>query len=174
MAREEVIELLIQSNVSRYLEFACINRLMTSLPPPRQNLIESIPLSRSDIFTTKSISLVEKRRLMKFLEFILVTQDQDQGSGRGKEGVPEGLSRSTFAELAEKHDLSGKVSHLLQAAVRTMDDSLQMDEGNENDTFNLRFTDNCRLFLQSINRYGNQTPFLWTLYGVSKDFFQIN
>jgi len=163
MAREEVIELLIQSNVSRYLEFKCINRLMTCLLPPQQNLIEPIPLSRSDIFTTNTISLVEKRRLMKFLEFVLNSETEQE---HGTEGV--GLSKGTFTELAEKHQLSGKVSHLLQAAMRTMDDSLKLSEDDECAAFNLRFTENCRLFLQSINRYGNQTPFLWTLYGISQ------
>lgn len=92
---------------------------------------------------------------MKFLEFVLKSGED-----------LESPSPSTFSELADAYKLTKKVTHLIQSAVRTMDDCQEVGDGQDN--FNVKFTENCRLFLQSINRYGNQTPFLWTLYGVSE------
>ena len=51
--------------LSRYLEFKCLN-LILSLSDDK--LIE-VPCSRSDVFKTDSLSLIEKRLLMKFMEF---------------------------------------------------------------------------------------------------------
>jgi len=179
MAREETIQLLIQSNVSRYLEFSCIKKLMSTLPAPNDTVIESIPLCRSDIFTTKTISLIEKRKLMKFIEFVLQPNNGAPALVHEYEPQPYSPSTSkagtqseskTFEDLARIHHLSPKVKHLIQSAVRTMDDCMEMSSEevpDGEDSFNIKFTENCRLFLQSINRYGNQTPFLWTLYGIS-------
>lgn len=53
---------------ARYVEFKCISRVLTWREGDRDNLLV-VPCSRSDVFTTSAVSLVEKRLLMKFLEF---------------------------------------------------------------------------------------------------------
>jgi RAB protein geranylgeranyltransferase component A len=175
MAREPMIQLLIQSNVSRYLEFKCISKLLSSLPAPDNHIIDAIPISKSDIFTTKAISLIEKRCLMKFIEYVLKTPPavdpsselNDSGSPVKPEDIPP---TKTFEELVKLHKISPKVKHFIQSAVRSMDDcsTIAMKAQDDDCHFNSDFTERCRLFLESIGRYGNQTPFLWTLYGISE------
>lgn len=53
---------------ARYVEFKCISRVLTWRAGDKDNLLV-VPCSRSDVFTTSAVSLVEKRLLMKFLEF---------------------------------------------------------------------------------------------------------
>merc|ERR1719481_1360268 len=62
-ARGPMVELLISSNISRYTEFKSVTRVLTLL----DGNLEQVPSSRSDVFNTKHINVVEKRILMKFL-----------------------------------------------------------------------------------------------------------
>lgn len=74
-----MIELLITSDVARYLEFKTITQILT---PKEDNSLQVVPCSRSDIFSTKSISMIEKRILMKLLTFCMdykSHQEQYQG-----------------------------------------------------------------------------------------------
>lgn len=63
-SRGDMVELLISSNISRYTEFKSVTRVLTSI----DGRLEQVPSSRSDVFNTKQISVVEKRILMKFLK----------------------------------------------------------------------------------------------------------
>lgn len=54
--------------LARYVEFKCISRVLTWRGGDEDNLLV-VPCSRSDVFTTSAVTLVEKRLLMKFLEF---------------------------------------------------------------------------------------------------------
>lgn len=67
-ARGPLVELFISSNTSRYCEFKCITRVLTRNDEDQSNLVP-VPCSRSDVFTSDVINLVEKRVLMKFLQF---------------------------------------------------------------------------------------------------------
>ncbi len=58
--------LLIQSNVSRYLEFKCVTRILTKV----DGEIVVVPCSRADVFATRGVSVVEKRMLMKIMNFV--------------------------------------------------------------------------------------------------------
>lgn len=61
------MELLISSNICRYAEFRSVDRITTLIG----NELKSVPCSRSDVFTTKDVSVVEKRLLMKLLQTCL-------------------------------------------------------------------------------------------------------
>lgn len=78
------MELLISSNVARYVEFKCVTRVLTWVEGSGEapGRLLDVPCSRSDVFTTDVIDLVEKRLLMKFLEFChTYEQNRDQWAG---------------------------------------------------------------------------------------------
>lgn len=68
-----LIQLLITSNISRYAEFRSVTRVLTVLPCDSFNSLEkkfklsAVPCSRSDVFASKNVNVVEKRMLMKLL-----------------------------------------------------------------------------------------------------------
>lgn len=66
-SRGSMVDLLIQSNISRYTEFKSVSRVLTIL----NGVLEHVPSSRADVFSTKRVSVVEKRILMKYLTFCL-------------------------------------------------------------------------------------------------------
>merc|ERR1719266_945037 len=77
-SRGEMVELLISSNISRYTEFKAVTRVLTLL----DGKLEQVPSSRSDVFNTKHISVVEKRVLMKFLTQCLQEEEGEQESDK--------------------------------------------------------------------------------------------
>ncbi|KAJ1546785.1 hypothetical protein HK405_006860, partial [Cladochytrium tenue] len=59
----DVVQLLIKSNVAHYLEFKAMETVFIL---ENENL-EKVPGSKEDVFKSESISLIDKRRLMRFL-----------------------------------------------------------------------------------------------------------
>ena len=78
LARGDMVELLISSNISRYTEFKSVTRVLTLL----DGKLEQVPSSRSDVFNTKKISVVEKRILMKFLTQCLQEEEETEDTGK--------------------------------------------------------------------------------------------
>lgn len=77
-SRGDLVELLISSNISRYAEFRAVDRVLTKIGDE----IKSIPCSRADVFNSKSVSVLEKRLLMKVLT-TFVNSDQNDDSSNG-------------------------------------------------------------------------------------------
>lgn len=63
-ARGDLVELLISSNICRYAEFRAVDRVITTF---HDGSVKAVPCSRSDVFTSKDVTVVEKRLLMKLL-----------------------------------------------------------------------------------------------------------
>merc|ERR1719317_1642961 len=137
-ARGPMVELLISSNISRYTEFKSVTRVLTLL----DGKLEQVPSSRSDVFNTKHISVVEKRVLMKFL-----TQCMQEEEG-------EEESDKTFGDYLKVHKLTPNLTHFVVH-------SIAMTHPDSPQAVGLKAT---RKFLSSLGRFGS-TPFLWSMYG---------
>lgn len=72
-SRGDLVELLISSNICRYAEFRAVDRVITLF----DNVLKSVPCSRSDVFTTKDVNVIEKRLLMKLLSNCLNFDDKN-------------------------------------------------------------------------------------------------
>lgn len=59
------MELLTQSNCSRYTEFKAVGKVYRVC----EGCVEQVPCSRADLFSSQAVSMLEKRRMMKFLSF---------------------------------------------------------------------------------------------------------
>lgn len=81
-----LIQLLITSNISRYAEFRSVTRVLTVLPCESFNSLEKkfklsvVPCSRSDVFASKNVNVVEKRMLMKLLNNCITYKPDDENS----------------------------------------------------------------------------------------------
>ncbi len=60
-----MVELLTQSNCSRYTEFKAVGKVYRLF----EGNVEQVPCSRADLFSSQAVSMLEKRRMMKFLSF---------------------------------------------------------------------------------------------------------
>ncbi len=63
--RGAMVELLTQSNCSRYTEFKAVGKVYRV----SEGCVEQVPCSRADLFSSQAVSMLEKRKMMKFLSF---------------------------------------------------------------------------------------------------------
>ena len=137
-----MVELLIQSNISRYTEFKAVSRVLTIL----NGLIVHVPSSRQDVFATEHISVVQKRALMKFMELCL-----------NYENDPEVLNYQDrpFVDFLKKRRLTENLIHFVMTSIAMVNKSTNTIDG-------LKAT---QKFLSSLGRFGSNTPFLYSSFG---------
>ncbi|CAL1539756.1 unnamed protein product [Lymnaea stagnalis] len=141
----DLVELLIQSDVARYCEFRTVSRVLTFL----QGKLQQVPCSRADVFSSKIVSLVEKRLMMKFLQFAADYESSPQ-EYKDYEDQP-------FKDFLILKKLTPNVQHFVQHAIAMVTDK-------ELTNVALKKT---KKYLHSLGRYGN-TAFLFPIYGTGE------
>ena len=80
LSRAQLVELLIASSTSSYIEFKAVDH--SYLCPDERSGLQSVPVSRSAVFTSSLISVAEKRQLMRLLAAVMpnhkVTAQQEE------------------------------------------------------------------------------------------------
>ncbi|XP_055600784.1 rab proteins geranylgeranyltransferase component A [Uranotaenia lowii] len=147
-SRGDMVELLISSNICRYAEFRAVDRVATIW----NERILTVPCSRSDVFTSRDVNVVEKRLLMKFLQSC--ASWDEKGSEGDSDHKPEDLEGKTFLEYLKTHKLTPNLIHYLLYTIAMGNDRTSCREGLEG----------VKKFLLSLGRYGN-SPFLFPMYG---------
>ncbi|KAF8665663.1 hypothetical protein AX16_000116 [Volvariella volvacea WC 439] len=88
-----IISALVSSGVARYGSFRLLDRVALY----SSGAIKSVPGSKEDVFKSKEISLIDKRRLMRFLMFAASPDFEGKPEIQGKEESPfYDFLRSTF------------------------------------------------------------------------------
>lgn len=144
-----LVDLLISSNICRYTEFRAVDKVLTVF----DGEIDIVPGSRSDIFTKKNVSIIEKRLLMKFMTQCIDFDKtpRDEGEINDFLDFPED---GKFIDLMKQQRLPPKLVHFILYAMCMGNDDLTFTDGVRK----------IRTYLTSIGRYGN-TPFLFPMYG---------
>ncbi|KAK7696481.1 hypothetical protein QCA50_001138 [Cerrena zonata] len=140
-----LIDSLISSGVSRYGGFKLLESIAVYDGPSK---VKPVPTSKEDVFRDKDLSLVEKRRLMRFLMF---------AAGEFENASElSGLESHPFLEfLREKFSLVNKVAQAIAYALAFCT--------SPSDT-TLPALQRIRRYLRSAGRYG-PSPFLVGHYG---------
>uniref|UniRef100_A0A3B5MIJ8 Rab proteins geranylgeranyltransferase component A n=1 Tax=Xiphophorus couchianus TaxID=32473 RepID=A0A3B5MIJ8_9TELE len=141
-SRGSLVDLLIKSNVSRYAEFKNVTRILTY----RHGNIEQVPCSRADVFASRQLSVVEKRKLMRFLTSC-VEETEEQTAYHGR----------PYLEFLRDQQLGDNLQHFLLHSIAMVAEDTPTEEGLAS----------TRHFLRSLGRYGN-TPFLFPVYGLGE------
>ncbi|XP_041457852.1 rab proteins geranylgeranyltransferase component A 2-like isoform X2 [Lytechinus variegatus] len=140
--RGAMVELLVSSRISRYAEFKAVTRILTNI----NGRVEQVPCSRADVFSSRYVSVLEKRMLMKLIEFCL---DYENRQDEYKE-----YADKPFADFLHSRKLSATLQHFVIHSIAM----------TCADTPTHKALQAMKYFLSSLGRYGN-TAFLWTLYG---------
>ncbi|XP_060596354.1 rab proteins geranylgeranyltransferase component A-like [Ruditapes philippinarum] len=138
----DMVELLISSDIAKYCEFKTITQVITLM----NGNLERVPCSRADVFSSKKVSMLEKRMLMKFLQYCLQYENKPEELGDFLE--------KPFSDFLSHKKLTPTIKHYIQHSIAMATESMTTKEGLEK----------TKKFLQSLGRYGN-TAFLWSLYG---------
>ncbi|KAL4235013.1 hypothetical protein ACF0H5_006651 [Mactra antiquata] len=138
----DMVELLISSDIAKYCEFKTVTQILTLM----DGNLEKVPCSRADVFSSKKVSMLEKRMLMKFLQFCLEYEQKP-------EEIKDYMDKP-FLEFLSSKKLTPTIRHYIQHSIAMATDSMTTSEG----------LIKMKKFLSSLGRYGN-TAFLWSLYG---------
>lgn len=133
-------QLLVQSNICRYLSFKECTHFLFACPGESIELKE-VPCTRSDVFNDRTLSLLQKRKLMKFIDEFEKISSQ------------EGDLNEPFEKFLSKYSLDPLLVNVIKCVSLSQVNSTVGDAVKK-----------LNLFTKSAGRYG-RTPFLWTLYG---------
>ncbi|CAD6570829.1 MAG: Rab proteins geranylgeranyltransferase component A [Tremellales sp. Tagirdzhanova-0007] len=135
-SRGPLISTLIASEVSRYISFRLLDSI--SVWDPSTSGVRRVPGSKEEIFKDKSVGLIEKRKLMKFLMFAAGVFEDDP-TLVGKEGLP--LPDFLQGEFNLSSDLTQAVTYAIAHASAPTDPTLPA-------------LIRTRRYLRSVGRYG--------------------
>lgn len=145
-SRGKLVKLLISSNICRYAEFRAVDNVCTF--DEATSSLKSVPCSRTDVFNSKDLTIVEKRLLMKLLNSFLNYKD---------DAVPEEFTNhlgKPFLEFLKSQRLTPKIINNVMNSISMCEEDALLEEG-------IAKTKN---FLLNLGFYGN-TPFLFPMYG---------
>ncbi|KAL0082179.1 GDP dissociation inhibitor [Phycomyces blakesleeanus] len=148
----ELIETLIHSGVGRYLEFKSVDDIFVF--DDKTKGLEKVPSSKEDVFTNKAISLIDKRKLMKFLMYAVHYEDDETLLQESKE-IP-------YVQFLEKNfKITGKLQTAIIYAIALSDINTLAKDG----------LDRTKSFMTSIGRFG-RGGYLCPLYGGGSEIAQ--
>ncbi|TPX30139.1 hypothetical protein SmJEL517_g06229 [Synchytrium microbalum] len=150
LARGDMVELLISSGASRYVEFKALEGVYMCSP----NGIDRVPGSKEDVFADNSVSLIEKRRLMRFMTSALTFQDHPD----------ETIDYETqpFDQFLEAQQIGARMREVIIHALAMSDRS---------DISTAQGLELSNRQVQSLGRFG-RTAYLCALYGAGAELSQ--
>ncbi len=178
--------LTVKSGVGRYLEFMPLKSSFIFLANKKntEGTLERVPMNKAEIFQSKTISPIEKRLLMKFIQLCL----QQSGIGEASQGSwgVEGVGTSEHEQLGFQR----AVGHVGEATATDMPSRLLdktigelMKEEKLTDTLKLFVThaialthqgataedavQRVQMYTKSLGRYAD-SAFLATYFGVAE------
>ncbi|CAO1629432.1 unnamed protein product [Sympodiomycopsis kandeliae] len=145
------LQVLIRSHVAKYATFRLLQR--TCLYSSENEELQSVPSSKEDIFKSTLLSLIDKRKLMKFLQAVI---DPDHTM------TDEELDKPLIGYLSQSYKLSSDlINAIVYGIALSPDASLSTREG----------ITRIQSHLKSIGQYGN-SAYLVTQYGGIGDLIQ--
>lgn len=113
-----------------------------------------MPSSKEDVFLNKAVSLIDKRKLMKFLTFAMEYDLNDT--------LLEGAQDMTYIQLLqEKFKITGKLQEAIVYAIAMVDDKTSAEIGLER----------THQFVKAMGRFG-KGAYLCPLYGGGSEIAQ--
>ncbi|KAJ1365466.1 hypothetical protein KIN20_025780 [Parelaphostrongylus tenuis] len=150
LARGSMVQTLCDSEVAKYAEFKCVDRFLCLRDENEPKLSYSrVPCNKGDIFQDDTLSMVDKRRLMKFMTFCLEWNTKADELEGWKE-----YQDDPFEKFLESQEITGELRNYIADAIGILHPNATTQEG---------LTAVCR-FVDSVGRFG-PSPFLTSLYG---------
>ncbi|KAJ7982823.1 GDP dissociation inhibitor-domain-containing protein [Mycena polygramma] len=147
-----LIDALVASGVARYGGFRLVERVFVYDP---SGTVKPVPGSKEDVFKNKEISLLDKRRLMRFLMFAAGEfEDKKELEGHVDTPFPEYLKTVFFLN----DEMTNAIAYALAYCLSPTDPTLPA-------------LHRLRRYLRSAGRYGS-SPFLVGHYGSSGEIAQ--
>lgn len=136
-----MVDLLIRSDIGHYVDFRPLDAMYVQFPLR----LRRVPASRADVFQSRSLTMPEKRLLMRF-----VKRCQQSPENPSFEG--------TFAQLMQHMALTPTLRTFLAQSIAFCNHDVSAQQA-----MNAVFT-----YQQSLMRFATKTPFLYPNYGTGE------
>ncbi|CAE6416891.1 unnamed protein product [Rhizoctonia solani] len=152
LASGELTQMLVHTDVTRYLEFKQIAGSFVY----RDGKISKVPSTEIEAVKSPLMGLFEKRRAKKFFEFIQGWKDEDPATHQGLD-----LDKNTMKKVYEHFGLEpGTQDFIGHAMALYLDDDYIEKPARET-------VNRIVLYTQSMARYG-KSPYIYPLYGLGE------
>mmetsp|Transcript_36963 Transcript_36963/g.96835 ORF Transcript_36963/g.96835 Transcript_36963/m.96835 type:complete len:674 (-) Transcript_36963:2727-4748(-) len=152
LSRGALIDLLISSNIGRYLEFKAVSETFIRMADGNRE----VPCSKQTLLLNRSVSPKEKRLLMKFLQFC-TKADAPAPEDEAAAAAPEVPDTAVLGYLKEEWKFSDDLAKYIMYAIGNVEPQTSAREA----------LGNVRQFFSSIGQYG-KTPFIYPMYGTGE------
>ncbi|ODQ67764.1 rab GTPase activator [Nadsonia fulvescens var. elongata DSM 6958] len=152
MANGELTNILINTDVTRYLEFKQISGSYVY----RDGRISKVPTTEMEAIRSPLMGLFEKRRMKRFLEYIGNFKEDNISTHQGLN-----IDKNTMTEVYYKFGLeSGTKDFIGHAMALWTNDNYLTQPARET-------IERIILYLQSVAKYG-KSPYIYPLYGLGE------
>ena len=152
MANGEIVNMLVHTDVTRYLEFKQIAASYVY----RSGRIAKVPSTEIEAVRSPLMGLFEKRRAKRFFEFLQKWRDNDPATHQGLDLDSMSMDR-VFAHFGLEPGTRDFIGH---AMALHLDDSYMQRPARE--TY-----ERILLYMSSMARYG-KSPYIYPLYGLGE------
>jgi Rab GDP dissociation inhibitor len=152
MSCEVLVQILIKTDVTRYLEFKSVDGSFVV----HDGKVYKVPSTSGEALKSSLMGLLEKRRCGKFLEFVGSYDEKDPKTWDGHD-LKKMTTKAIFEAFGLKPDTIDFLGHAM--ALRTNDSYLNEPA--------LESVKRIRLYGESVLRYGN-SPYIYPLYGLGE------
>lgn len=152
MANGELTNILVHTDVTRYIEFKQIGGSYVY----RNGKIAKVPATNAEAISSSLMGIFEKRRMKSFLEFIAAYDDEIVSTHKGLD-----LDKNTMNEVYTKFGLESGTKDFIGHAMAlwSTDDYLSQPART---TY-----ERILLYVQSVAKYG-KSPYIYPLYGLGE------
>ncbi|ODV92590.1 hypothetical protein CANCADRAFT_89329 [Tortispora caseinolytica NRRL Y-17796] len=152
MANGELTNILVHTDVTRYIEFKQISGSYVY----RDGRVAKVPATEMEAIRSPLMGIFEKRRMKKFFEWLATYKADDPSTFQGMD-----LDSMSMNEVYAKFGLEpGTKDFIGHAMALQLDDSYLTMPARET-------VDRIVLYLQSVARYG-KSPYIYPLYGLGE------
>ncbi|ORZ17336.1 GDP dissociation inhibitor [Absidia repens] len=152
MATGEIVNLLLHTGVTRYLDFKQIAGSFVY----KDKRISHMPANEAEAIASPLLGVVEKRRLKKFFEFIQSYKTEDDATHDGID-----LQTITMADLYKKFELEPETQDIIGHVMALQLNDAYLDRPAR------PTIDKIILYIGSTARYG-KSPYIYPLYGLGE------
>ncbi|KAI9194501.1 hypothetical protein LWI28_006592 [Acer negundo] len=161
---DKSIDLMLKSGASQYVEFKSID---ASFVGDGDGKLWSVPDSRATIFKDKTLSLLEKNQLMRFLKLVQghLSNNESEESENGMKISAEDLE-SLFVEFLTKLKLPPKIKLIILYAIAMVDYDQENTEVRKGLLKTKDGIDRLALYIASVGRFQNALgALIYPIYG---------
>ncbi|KEF59668.1 acetyltransferase [Exophiala aquamarina CBS 119918] len=158
MANGELTNILVSTDVTRYLEFKQIAGSFVQQGSGPRATVAKVPSTATEALSSPLMGLFEKRRAKKFLEFVGAFEENDPATHNGLN-----LNKVTMKEVYDKFGLEATTRDFIghSMALYSTDEYIN-NPGQAKET-----VERIRLYANSMARYG-KSPYIYPLYGLGE------